>query len=167
MSSFAIDRDCKAAISSSSPELDWHRGCFELRPRLMRSQHRKNSSMPANASTENYAITRPRAPGWLSCELCERPASRPHRRLRLTLVRHQGADPCDSIADAASGEAAHPAMLVLLCADCCAVIVGTIDDDEWRRRTHDSLTTMNRPQLPPPSSTVPPAEAEATSIASA
>ena len=109
--------------------------------------------MSADASTteKQYAIVRPRAPGWLSCELCERPASRPHRRLRLTLVRHSGDDPSPAIGDnVSSGKTAHPAMLVLLCSDCCALIVGAIDEDEWRRRTNDSLTTTNRPQLPPP-----------------
>jgi len=125
--------------------------------------------MPANASTteKHYSIIRPRAPGWLSCELCERPASRPHRRLRLTLLRHSGNDPAEAIGDhASSGEPADPAMLVLLCSDCCALIVGAIDEDEWRQRTIDSLTTTNRPQLQPPSSTTAAADADSRQLAS-
>jgi hypothetical protein len=113
--------------------------------------------MPTNApTTENqYSFPRPRAPGWLSCELCERPAARPPRRLRLTLVRHDADDPPDAIGDGASPrEAGDSAMLVLLCGDCCALIVGVIDDDEWRRRTNDSPAPINRPQLSPPPSKV-------------
>jgi hypothetical protein len=131
-------------------------------------------------------IARPRAPGWLTCELCERPASRPHRRLRLTLVRHNeeqpsygpGDDPqldrpdrqdADGARDSADDQArqgvalprsetvarkdaANPAMLVLLCSDCCALIVGAIDDDEWRKRINDSPSRDNLPMLPPPPS---------------
>jgi hypothetical protein len=114
-------------------------------------------------------IARPRAPGWISCELCVRPASRPHRRLRLTLVRHNK----DQIADDRANDndsrapnyrdngvpgreavprndAANFAMLVLLCADCCALIVGTIDDDEWHRRLNDSPSRGNLSMLLPP-----------------
>jgi hypothetical protein len=43
-------------------------------------------------------------------------------------------------------------MLVLLCADCCALIVGSIDDDEWRKRTGDSPSRDQRPTLPLPAS---------------
>jgi len=111
--------------------------------------------MPINspALQNQYSVTRPRTPGWISCELCERPASRPHRRLRLTLVRHNGGDdPPDAVGDSASPrEGGNHAMLVLLCSDCCALIVGAIDDDEWRRRMNDSLAPIDRPQLPPPS----------------
>jgi hypothetical protein len=123
-------------------------------------------------------IARPRAPGWLTCELCERPASRPHRRLRLTLVRHneeqaahgpgndrqrdrpdpQDADGARNSANdqtrpavgvprsavAPRKDAANPAILVLLCADCCALIVGAIDDDEWRKRILDSPGPVSR-----------------------
>lgn len=118
-------------------------------------------------------ITRPRTPGWLSCELCERPASRPHRRLRLTLVRHHhdqssSADdntPPDASRDpdqARHGSSAprnevvphkdiaNPAMLVLLCSDCCALIVGAIDDDEWRKRIDASPANPPQPMLSSP-----------------
>ena len=127
-------------------------------------------------------IARPRAPGWLSCELCERTALRPHRRLRLTLVRHseeqQSPDrderPCDDrphnqpdrhSAERGSGpadptdrqarglahkDAANPATLVLLCSDCCALIVGAIDDDEWRRRIDRSPARADLAQLTSP-----------------
>jgi hypothetical protein len=127
-------------------------------------------------------IARPRAPGWLSCELCERTASRPHRRLRLTLVRHseeqqspdhddrpgddrphnqpnphgaeRGSDPADTrdrqARDVARKDAANPATLVLLCSDCCALIVGAIDDDEWRRRIDHSPARADLAQLPSP-----------------
>ncbi len=125
--------------------------------------------MPINSPVpqDQYSVTRPRAPGWISCELCERPASRPHRRLRLTLLRRDGDDPSDAVGDGASPrEAGNPAMLVLLCSDCCALIVGAIDDDEWRRRTNDSLAQTNRPQLPPPS-TPAPAKVDSNQISSA
>jgi hypothetical protein len=80
---------------------------------------------------------------------------RPPRRLRLTLVRHDADNPPGAIGDGASPrEAGDSAMLVLLCADCCALIVGVIDDDEWRQRTNDSLAPINRPQLSPPPSKV-------------
>lgn len=114
-------------------------------------------------------IARPRAPGWISCELCERPASRPHRRLRLTLVRDGEVQIADDRANDIDSRApnyrdngvprretvprnyaANFAMLVLLCADCCALIVGTIDDDEWRRRLDDSPSPGNLSMLPPP-----------------
>jgi hypothetical protein len=110
-------------------------------------------------------IARPRAPGWLSCELCERPASRPHRRLRLTLIRHKDDQIADdrTVSTPASRDngvlrreavqrrdAANFAMLVLLCADCCALIVGTIDDDEWRRRLDNAPSHGNLAMLPPP-----------------
>jgi len=57
-------------------------------------------------------------------------------------------------------------MLVLLCSDCFALIVGAIDEDEWRQRTIDSLTTTNRPQLQPPSSTTAAADADSRQLAS-
>jgi len=57
-------------------------------------------------------------------------------------------------------------MLVLLCSDCCALIVGAIDEDEWRRRTIDSLTITNHPQLPPPHATTVAAEVDSTQITS-
>jgi len=109
----------------------------------------------------NAPITRPRAPGWLGCELCERPASRPHRRLRLTLVRHNDDDHGDSddsvretdrqTSRVPPHDAATQVMLILLCSDCCALIVGTIDDDEWRRRTIGTPAPDEVPMLPPPS----------------
>jgi hypothetical protein len=37
-------------------------------------------------------------------------------------------------------------MLVLLCSDCCALIVGAIDDDEWRRRI-DALSPGTAPPM--------------------
>jgi hypothetical protein len=159
----------KPRLAGHRPKRDWHRECSEMRLDLTKPPSATTPSMPANGSTteKQYSITRPRAPGWLSCELCERPASRPHRRLRLTLVRHNGDDPSEAIAEhAPSGEAANPATLVLLCSDCCALIVGSIDEDEWRRRTIDSLTITNRPQLPPPHSTTVAAEVDSTQITS-
>src|SRR5690242_20152278 len=131
----------------------------------MQSKCRLGHTKPVSASTSSMSpeatttgkqllIARPRAPEWLSCELCERPASRPHRRLRLTLVRNSGDSPSDATGDERSSvEAANPAMLVLLCSDCCALIIGVIDEDEWRRRTDDSLATENRLRLPPPQPT--------------
>jgi hypothetical protein len=77
----------------------------------------------------NLSPGRRGAPLWLGCELCERAASWPHRRLRPTLVRQdQSAPPA-----AASDAAVQPA-LILLCPDCCALLLNAIDDDEWRRR---------------------------------
>ena len=117
-------------------------------------------------------FARPPAPGWLSCELCERPASRPHRRLRLTLVRNNHDQPSSADDDkpdanrdrdhARQGssasrnevvprkDTANLAMLVLLCSDCCALIVGAIDDDEWRRRIDASPANPAMPILSAP-----------------
>jgi hypothetical protein len=134
---------------------------------------------PRGVMTQPQApIARPRAPGWLSCELCERPASRPHRRLRLTLVRHnQEEHPHDRagrVADLCPDgvprkDAANPAMLVLLCSDCCALIVGTIDDDEWRKRINESPSRGHLPMIAPPvapgqESMPPPSGAKASSV---
>jgi len=41
-------------------------------------------------------------------------------------------------------------MLVLLCSDCCALIVGAIDDDEWRKRIDTSPANPPQPMLSSP-----------------
>jgi hypothetical protein len=56
---------------------------------------------------------------------------------------------------AARKDATHPAMLVLLCSDCCALIVGAIDDDEWRRRIDHSAPHTNLAMLPSPAAPEP------------
>ena len=141
----------KPCLARHCLNLNWHRECSEVRGRFAKAASVITSSMPKNASTTKRqdSIARFRAPGWITCELCERPASRPPRRLRLTLVRHSDDDAIDD--PAALRENAHSAMLVLLCSDCCALIVGAISEDEWRRRTNDSLARTALAHLPPPS----------------
>jgi hypothetical protein len=80
----------------------------------------------------NSIPARRRAPQWLGCELCERPASSPLRRLRPTLVRHDHDDPAAAAPPSAMASV-QPA-LILLCPDCYDLLVNAIDDDEWRRR---------------------------------
>jgi hypothetical protein len=61
-------------------------------------------------------------PSWLKCELCARPAT-PSRRLSTIFL--------EEMLDGAPG----PESVVLMCADCCAILRGQIADAEWRRRT--------------------------------
>jgi hypothetical protein len=63
-----------------------------------------------------------RAPGWIQCELCERQGIHPPARFVMAI-------------DEESGQRAAVA-LRLLCVDCSALVEGTIDDEEWKRRTN-------------------------------
>ena len=67
--------------------------------------------------------TEKRAPSWVQCELCERPASPLRSRLVAARARHDHGP-------ASTGSGA----LVLLCSDCCALVVEEIDELEWKRR---------------------------------
>jgi hypothetical protein len=67
----------------------------------------------------------PRAPGWIHCELCERQCAHLPTRFVMAIDEEEvGGNTSD-----ASGA------LRLLCTDCSALVDGTIDDEEWKRRT--------------------------------
>ena len=59
-------------------------------------------------------------PAWLQCELCTRSASS-SRRLTTAFVHDEESAP-------------NPESLLLLCADCSALVRGDIGEDEWHRR---------------------------------
>lgn len=61
-----------------------------------------------------------RAPSWVKCELCERQGTRLPDRFVIAADRN---GPVEKSA------------LVLLCADCSALVEGAIDAAEWKRRT--------------------------------
>ena len=67
-----------------------------------------------------------RAPDWVQCELCERQGAQMPARLVM------------AVDDEDSGEKtlAGVSALRLLCADCSALVDGTIDAKEWKRRTN-------------------------------
>jgi len=67
-----------------------------------------------------------RAPQWIQCELCERQGAYPPTRFVMAV---------DEAESEGKGSAAASA-LRLLCSDCSALVEGTIDDDEWKRRTN-------------------------------
>jgi hypothetical protein len=66
-----------------------------------------------------------RAPDWIQCELCERHGARLPARFVMAV------DEEESEGVPSAGASA----LRLLCADCSALVEGTIDAEEWKRRT--------------------------------
>ncbi len=67
-----------------------------------------------------------RAPDWIQCELCERQGA--HLPARFVMAVEEE----ESIEKPSVGASA----LRLLCPDCSALVDGTIDAEEWKRRTN-------------------------------
>jgi len=79
-----------------------------------------------NAILLNEGLPLKRAPGWIQCELCERQGAHLPPRFVMAVDEEE-----------TEGKASPASSLLrLLCADCSALVDGTIDDDEWKRRTN-------------------------------
>jgi len=67
-----------------------------------------------------------RVPGWIRCELCERHSAYLPARLVMVVDEEKTEDKL-SLASS---------LLALLCPDCAELVGGTINDEEWKRRTN-------------------------------
>jgi hypothetical protein len=66
-----------------------------------------------------------RAPDWVQCELCQRNGE--HLPARFVVAVDDESDPPPPI---------ESKTLRLLCIDCSALVEGSIDTTEWKRRTN-------------------------------